>query len=167
MRRSPRRTEPDIFVDLDAIEDRLTRLERSSGVAGAEIGYDEITSNVTVSSVVEATGTLVLTASEYDFDGGLVMVEFFSPQVQPAAGDIVCISLFEGATQIGRFGVVDDGVGGSQGAAPFKASYRGTPSAGPHTYKVTAHRNSADGVITAQAGGTGTYFPAYLRFTKV
>lgn len=132
---------------------------------GSEIGYDQITSPVTVSSATEATGTTVITCAAHAFDGNPVMVEFFAPYVQPASGDFVQISLFEGATQIGRIAQTDSGAAGTDFPSPGRLRF--TPTAGSHTYTVTARRSGADGTIGAGPGGTGEYVPAFIRFTKV
>ncbi len=134
---------------------------------GQEIGYDQITATVTVTSTTEATGTTVITCAAHYFDGSPVMVEFFMPIMDPpTANNDYIISLFEGATQIGRlwhyFNTGQSYSGGCMGR------FRFTPAAGYHTYTVTAYKTgAATPSVGAGAGGTGAHVPAFVRFTKV
>lgn len=140
----------------------------ASALPGYEIGYDQITSPVAVTSGTEATGTTILTATAHTFDGAPVMVEFFSPATY-ADSTTLTISLFEGATQIARLGrVQQDPTDGPDFSRAFVGRLRFTPSAGAHTYKVTGHRAGAEDCgVAAGAGGAATDPPAFLRFTKV
>jgi hypothetical protein len=138
------------------------------GAGGGEIGYDQITAPVNIASSTEASGTLILTASAYTFDGNPVVAHLFAPYITSAtpANSQVIVSLFEGSTQIGRFALYATPAA-SNLAAPLSAFLRFTPSAGSHTYKVTAISNSLTGgpQFGAGAGGTGAFLPAFLRFT--
>lgn len=135
---------------------------------GTEIGYDQITGNVTVSSTTEASGTSVIAGSSHTFDGSPVIATFYCAGVDVAgsSGAEVVVNLFESSTQIGRLGLFQSaGAGGLITGATL--TYRFTPSAGAHTYSVTAYEFGGAGVILAGSGGAGGYLPTYLRFTKV
>jgi hypothetical protein len=143
---------------------------------GFEIGYDQITAPVSVVSTTEATGTTIITCAAHVFDGGAVICEFFAPAIElPSAistNDIVVVSLFEGSTQIGRFTVclLGDLTTGQGCRMPGTGKFRFTPTAGSHTYTVTAFCNSTTGSPSVDAGaasGAGTLMPAFCRFTKV
>jgi hypothetical protein len=138
---------------------------------GFEIGYDQITASVTVASTTEATGTTIISAAAHTFDGALVLAHFFAPlgQVNTIVGGTMTVSLFEGATQIARFGaVVQPAGGGANIDNPFTGFIRFTPTAASHTYTVTAFNGGGGtGIIGAGVGGTGAYTAAFLRFTKV
>jgi hypothetical protein len=135
---------------------------------GTEIGYDQIVSPVTVSSAAEATGTTVITCGAHTFDGSPVLVEFFAPQIQIAAAvDFVIVSLFEGATQIGRLADPRNNTAGVTQQVAVTGKLRFTPTAGSHTYTVTAFRNASNGTIAAGPAGASQEVPAYIRFTKV
>jgi hypothetical protein len=138
---------------------------------GQEIGYDQITASVTVASSTEASGTTIISCAEHAFDGGPVLVQFCAPFIQPpatAGGDFVVVCLFEGATQITRLNAVQNPTSPSQMAAPTTSTYRFTPSAGRHTYTVTAFWSGhSGGSVGCGVGGTGAYSPAFIRFTKV
>lgn len=134
---------------------------------GYEFGYDQITANVTVSSTTESSGTSVIAASAHVFDGTPVMAQFSAPIIVTAnvAGATVTITLWEGATEIGRLGQIE--ASGAVIDAPFSGWLRFTPTVGSHTYTVFAHQSGGNGTIFAGAGGVTTYVPAFLRFTKV
>ena len=140
---------------------------------GYEWSYTQRTTDVTVVSTTESSGTAVLSPAAFTPDGGVVMCEFFSPSVTvPIANDsYLTISLFEGSTEIGSLALVQNGaVAVSQGiSVPVCAKYRFTPSNAAHTYTVTAFvsNTAVASYVAAGAGGTATYVPAYVRFTKV
>ncbi len=128
---------------------------------GYEIGYDQITGNVTVSATTEASGTTVISCAAHTFDGSPVLAEFYCNAL--SVGDFVIVSLFESTTQIGRFTQSATGVS----AFAAHGAIRFTPSAASHTYTVTAYRGSSNGTVNAGAGGTAVYSPTFVRFTKV
>lgn len=138
---------------------------------GYEWSYAQITSPVNVTSTTEATGTTILSPAAFTPDGGPVMVEFFCPYVvvpTAAAGNSTIVSLFEGSTQISRLAAAFD-QSTSGAIVSLTGRYRFTPTNASHTYTVTAHVTNTTGTpgIGAGAGGTGTYPPAFVRFTKV
>ncbi len=136
---------------------------------GYEIGYDQITSPVSITATAEASGNTVISCAAHTFDGAPVMAEFFSPAIDAGAGAgaFVVVCLFESTTEIGRLAVVQGPAAGNGTTAPGIGKLRFTPSAGSHTYTVKAFRITANGSIEAGAGGTATDVPAYMRFTKV
>ena len=139
---------------------------------GFEIGYDQITSPVNVVSTTEATGTTIITCAAHTFDGSAVICEFFTPSVhQPTAavGNVVVISLFESSTQVSRLGESFTFETAASSSNSLVGKFRFTPTAGSHTYTVTAFASSTTGTPLIQAGALGTAAlpPAYVRFTKV
>ncbi len=139
---------------------------------GYEIGYTEITSNASVTDTSESTATALISPGALTFDGGPVLLEFFAPVViadSTTNTDILIITIFEGATQIGRLAEVRTTVVGTpRTSVPVRCTYRFTPSAASHTYKLCAFATSATGgTIIAGAGGTAGFVPAFVRFTKV
>jgi hypothetical protein len=138
---------------------------------GFEVGYDQITSIVNISSTTEATGTAVISCASHTFDGAAVMAEFFTPRaILPQAGsnNIMTVSLFESATEIGIIALALD-PSLTAFHMPLSGRLRFTPTAGAHTYTVTAFVNNTTGTpqIVAGAGGTAAFVPAFCRFTKV
>lgn len=138
---------------------------------GWDFGYDEIVAPVSIASSTEATGTTIIAGSAHVFDGSPVMAEFFSPYVVTGSGTspAVGISLFESTTETGIFVYVQPIATGNVSLYhPVIGKLRFTPSAGSHTYKVTAYAFPTSGAqVAAGAGGTTGTLPAYLRFTKV
>jgi hypothetical protein len=138
------------------------------GGGGGEIGYDQITSFVAVTSTTEASPTTVITCSAYTFDGAPVICQMFSPFFQNPSTGIITITLWEGASQITRLGIVSTG-----SAVQFDIgttyTYRFTPSAGSHTYLVRGFVASTSGTpgVGAGTGAGADYPPAFARFTKV
>ncbi len=139
---------------------------------GFEIGYAEITANVNITDTAENTATQLIPGGPYTFDGGAVVAEFFTGELitdTNAAGDVVIVTLFEGATQIGRLAVFKTMVVAQNMVGPVYTRYRFTPTSGAHRYKLCAFATSTTGTpkIAAGSGGVGAFVPAYLRFTKV
>jgi hypothetical protein len=150
----------------------------SSSSAGAwayppdyEINYTARTTNLTIASTTEATGTTVLSPGAITFDGTPVWVEFFAASVQvstASVGSAVGISLFEGATQITRLVWLNTfATSGNTDELAF-GRYRFTPTAAAHTYTVTVFAQSTTGTptIIAGSGGTNGFPPCYVRFVK-
>ncbi len=137
---------------------------------GHEWEYAQITSTAAITDTAEATATAIIPVPAFTPDGNPVMVEFGSPLVTVTTSGVgqptTTVTLFEGATEIGRLATLE--LSGGQGV-PVQRSYRFTPTAASHTYKLCAYVNSTTGApaITAGAGGTSAYVPAYVRFTKV
>lgn len=138
---------------------------------GHEIGYNQITSPVGITGLSSASPTSVIAGSAYTFDGSPVIADFYSPEVTSpslAAGDITVIGLFEGSTLLAEMGFMRCPSAGNAGGATVKGSFRFTPSAGSHTYSVSAWVTNVTGSPSILAGnGTAGAAPAYLRFTKV
>ena len=134
---------------------------------GYEYAYAQITSGVTVTSTTEASGTTVISPPAFTPDGTPVLVEFFAPIVQCASvvNAQVTILLFEGATQITRLGGFEN-TAGQPNNTPACLRYRFTPTGASHTYTITAIQSGGSGTVIAGAGGTATYSPAFVRFTK-
>lgn len=138
---------------------------------GYEINYTQITASVNIVSTTESTGTTVFSPGAITFDGGPVLLTFFSPNVGSVSvtGDNFIISLFESTTQIARLAQFSPGTTTAQMEQALSAFYRFTPTAGSHTYTITAFVTATTGTPNVGAGtpGTGAYTPAFIRFTKV
>ncbi len=140
--------------------------------AGAEIAYFELTSNVSVTSLTEATGTTVMSLGPIMFDGSPVICEFSSILVTPnTTASFIGVGLFEGTTQITRLAQANVGSssGNNQISLNVVGKYRFTPSAGVHSYTITGFVSSTTGtpLVGGGSGGTAGNSPTFLRFTKV
>ena len=141
-----------------------------STLAGFEIGYDQITSGVSIVSTAEATPTTVITCAAHTFDGAAVMLEFFAPSAvtpQVAGADLV-INLWEGASNLGRLVELQTDSATNTQLVGVVGRFRFTPTAASHTYLIQAWVTSTTGSpnIGAGAGGVGVFVPAFARFTK-
>lgn len=136
--------------------------------SGSEVGYDQVTGTVTVTSSTEATGTSVIPCAAHTFDGAAVMAEFFCPEGTAAsAGGAMGVCLFEGTTEVGR--LTGSGLGdvNPNNHIPILGRLRFTPTAGSHTYTVTAFVAGGNGALICGAGGVAANPPMFIRFVKV
>jgi hypothetical protein len=137
---------------------------------GQEIGYDQITANVTVTGLLISSFTTVIAGTSRTFDGSPIVAEFFAPLVttpSAAAGNFIAVGLSEGGTV---FAVLAEVItpAAANTKVPVLARLRFTPSAGAHTYSLVSWAANTTGTPNVIAGtGTGGGFsPAYLRFTR-
>jgi parallel beta-helix repeat protein len=133
---------------------------------GYEFTAQSITATVTVSATASATGTEIFNALSITADGGEVMLEFVAAHVSVTGGDFVIIDLYESTTAIGRIAVLQNSGSGVM-IVPVFARHRFTPSAGAHTYKITAWRGSGNGSVVAGTGSSTTPVPVRARIVKV
>lgn len=144
----------------------------SASGAGTEIGYTEITVTANVTDTAENTATALISPGALTFDGAAVLVTFFCGSVllpTAAAGNLLIVTLFEGATQITRLLSIKALTTATQNQEVACAQYRFTPTAASHTYKICAFVSSVTGTPALQAGSGGTNGnpPCFVRFTKV
>ena len=132
-----------------------------------ELGYSQITSAVSV------TGTDIAVISDLTVvcDGSPVAIEFYSPRLDLAGttlGDGCEIYLWVDGVKTGR---IAERYHPNAATGPYTTAYgvrRLTPSAGSHTFKITATRQGATSPsISAGAGTTTTQSPAFLRVSKI
>lgn len=138
---------------------------------GFEINYTQITSPANITDTAESTATALISPGAITFDGTAVICEFFGVVFMDTAavGDLIVITLFEGATQITRLAAARADQTTNQDLHTIYAAYRFTPTAASHTYKLCAFTASTTGTpkINAGAAGTNGYPPAFVRFVKV
>ncbi|MBI4034362.1 DUF2190 family protein, partial [Candidatus Saccharibacteria bacterium] len=131
----------------------------AAGAGAGEIGYQEFTSNVTVTATTEGTANTVVTAPAYTFDGTTpYLIEFFA---QTTYNNVEFV-LYDGSSSIGLFRGANPGYAGD---GPKSLSRRITPSAGSHTYSIRAFTSSGSHTVYAGAGGVGNTVPGYIRIT--
>lgn len=133
-----------------------------------ELGYSQITSNVSVPVTAATSPTTVISDMTVVCDGGPVLVEFFAPIARPgtAAGNIIYINLYQDGAELDRgFAYVETPVAGSSWH-PVHLARRVTPTAGSHTFSIRAYAIGNAGQINAGSGGTG-FSPAFLRVSKI
>ena len=135
-----------------------------------ELGYSQITSAVTVTaSSTDASPVTVIPALTVVCDGSPVLVEFFAPfWANNAAGGYLNIGITQDGTLKNRWAT---NYAGANTAAGQTLQLRTTPTAGVHTFAVTANVNGNPAAGSINAGtygaGSGTSPPAFLRVSKI
>ena len=136
---------------------------------GQEIASATLTTPTNITDTSEATATAIISSGSVTFDGSPVWAEVYIDAVNTPSvvSSFVVVSLFEGATQITRLATIATPAAVSM-QVPVFAKYKFTPSAGAHTYKMTAFASTTTGTpqIIAGGGGTATAAPAVLRFVR-
>lgn len=127
------------------------------------IGYDQITAAVNVTTNV-APGTTVITCASHTFDGSAVMVHFYCPHFVANTGATFAVYLTESGTQLFNIGQRDSANGGTSHPASLWAQF--TPSAGAHSYLITATSSSGTSIVDAGTGSAGATVPTFVRFLK-
>jgi hypothetical protein len=127
-----------------------------------ELGYSQITNTVTVSSTLEGvSGTSIIPALTVVCDGSPILVEFVAPRVITGSNTYVATGLIVDGVLQGRMTLTASTNAGVL-ESPAYGSFRLTPSAGPHTFAVTAFRGSSNGAVH-----NDTNSRTYLRISKI
>jgi len=136
------------------------------GGSGTELDYVQITAGVNVTATSDATANTIITGNAVTYSGTQrIKIEFWSQDVTVPSGNAVTVVLYDGATDLGRFGTSANHTGTSNDQVFYSASFF-TPSAGAHTFTIRAWIFAAGtGVIGAGAGGAGVNLPAWYRIT--
>jgi hypothetical protein len=129
-------------------------------VAGATLAYGEITSPVTVTATTSATADTVVSSGAVTYDGTAVYVDFYAARIQKGTTNISLV-LYDGATELGYLGTYSNANDGSP--SPIRKL---TPSAGSHTYQVKAFVDAGSGTVSAGAGTSGVFMPAFCRVVR-
>jgi len=144
-----------------------------AGIVGVadELAYAEFTSSVAVSSTAEGTPNDVVVAPSITVDGATkIVIEFccFGALGPTTAANCVMFNLWDSGTNLGRWTRSIDSTG-VVNITPIFAQRELTPSAGAHTFKVSAWINSVGtGQVVAGAGGAvGLYTPGFIRIRRV
>lgn len=132
-----------------------------------ELGYAEVTTNLSITSTAESGPDDVVSLPARTYSGSeIVLLEFFCADAAlgaNAAGNGLLVNLWDmdGPTNLGRISVIE-----FPSAAPFEVAMYGsvrlTPAAGQHSYRVRAWRRNAACTLVG-AGGV----PIYLRSSRV
>lgn len=132
-------------------------------VPGATLAYVQFTAPVSITATSEGGAQTVASAGTIVFDGSLVDIEFYCPEVTHSVpGTNVYLVLFDVGTPLGtaaKFGPPTNG-------DAVHGSRRFAPPAGAHTYKWNALTDVGTATFSAGAGGPTTLFPGYIKITK-
>lgn len=137
---------------------------------GFEIAYDQIVSPVNVASTSSGSPTAIIAGTSHVYENVPYLFEFFSYQVvdSTAADGFVFVFLVQDASSLSIIAAVDSTTVTTQIKIALRGATRFTPTAGAHTFGISAYAGSTSGTpsIGAGAGGSGAVAPAYLRVTK-
>jgi hypothetical protein len=135
-----------------------------------EVGYSQVTSDVTVTATSEATATAVVALGAITYEAVPHMIEFSAPDARPntgAAGQNITFALFDSTTAVvGVWGRIATPAA-SGNLLPVRLGYRFTPTAASHTYNVKCWVSVTSGLVQAGAGGSATHGPAWLRIVRI
>lgn len=137
---------------------------------GAELAYNQITANVTLSSNSAASANLTIEGTSRTYDGSPVMIEFSAAVVAcaNAAGAAAILNLWDGSTDLGVISEVWNGNGTLAFGVTVNGKRRLTPTVGTHNYRIMGWSNIGSSVLYAGPGGAGGgQLPAFIRVTRV
>jgi hypothetical protein len=138
----------------------------AGGTGGDELDYAEFTAPVSITATTAGAANTVVTGNAIAYSGD-ILIEFFAPSAAcgTSTGAQVIFILVDGGTDIGIIAQIRTPAAGSSHIAPIYGSRKLTGLAATKTYGVEAYRVTADGTVTAGAGGAGNYVPGYIRIT--
>lgn len=147
----------------------------SGGGGGGELAYAEVTSDTNVTSTTAASPDTIITAGAVSLDGSTtVIVECFTAGLFSPGGAVSRFTAVEvtaakdgGAASV--LGIVADMFNdlSNRVLGPALGTIRLTPAAGSWVYRFCAYVNGGTGVVSAGAGGSGNFVPAYIRVVQV
>jgi hypothetical protein len=145
----------------------LQYLTEQAPYISGELGYAQITTNVNLTVVAEASAVTIVTAPAITVDGATaILIEFFTMQMQAAAGASNLINLWEGANNLGYIGQLSNPATAAL-VTSMRLMRRFTPTAGSHTYTIKGYALAGAGLIGAGAGGAaGVISPSFVRITR-
>jgi hypothetical protein len=137
---------------------------------GYELDYTQITVSAGFSSTTAAAADTIVALPARVYNGTtIVLLEFYTPSLQTGAGagTISILNLWDDTTDLGRIVQIRNTVAAQSLDMPVYVARRLTPSAASHTYIIKGWRVTANGTVTAGAGGVDVTLPAFLRATVV
>lgn len=137
-----------------------------AGTGGEELDYAEFTAPVSVTGTNVAGAQTIVTGNAVAYSGD-ILIEFFAPSAEVGAsvGAQLIFFLTDGGTDIGIIAQHRTGSAGSSFINEVHGRRKITGLAATKTYGVKAYRVTANGTVTAGAGGAGAYMPGYIRIT--
>lgn len=134
-----------------------------------ELGYSQITSNVSVSSASVGSPTTVISPITIVTDGSPLLVEFYAPFVAIGAtsNSYTLLNISVDGSVSGRLMSYTNATGGSI-AGPVYVQRRLTLSAGSHTIGIVGWYSVSAGTVGAgDASAADATVPAFLRVSKI
>jgi hypothetical protein len=156
----------EAVLNSGATSKKITGANLKASMPGYEFGYAQVTGNTTISATTEGAANDIVTLGAITYPALPIVVEFFFPRVTNGTGGSTFFVLLNDATVLGLVGLNSaSGVAGV--GIPVFGKRRFTPTAGSHTIKVAAYRNTANSTVEAGTGATTTFFPGFIRATLV
>lgn len=148
-------------------DDGGTTWQGAQASPASKLDYVEQASDLTVTATSAGTAQAFLDGNSVTYDGATeVKIEMWSPNVQPTnstSGTVVIFELFDGSTDLGRFGQV--GAVNNNDTFPYKAERYLTPPAGAHAYHIKCWKSGANTPTVSGSAG-GVFLPAFMRITR-
>jgi hypothetical protein len=132
-----------------------------------EVGYAEITANVSSSATTVGTAVQVVSLGALTYQNAPHIIEFSCPRLNASASNTTLVILRDGTTVIGT--LADPAATTVQ--SPCYISRRITPSAASHTYNIALWNVAGTSTVLANSGGAAgdatTLFPAWMRASRI
>jgi hypothetical protein len=138
----------------------------SGSPGGDELDYAEFTAPVSITGTNVAGAQTIVTGNSVAYSGD-ILIEFYAPsaEVGQSVGAQIIFFLTDGGTDIGIIAQHRTGSTGSSFINEVHGRRKITGLAATKTYGVKAYRVTANGTVTAGAGGAAAYMPGYIRIT--
>jgi hypothetical protein len=149
-------------------------LQEPARWSGQEITYAERTTDLVVTATTAAGANTVVTAPAVEYDGKVILIEFFTSRADPPDADSAFLvfnlwdqALAAAAADIGRIWLLTTTVA-AIGGSGVHAARRLTPTKGAHIYSVRCWRSTGvpDGTVYGGIGGTDEEVSAFIRITR-
>lgn len=144
-------------------------IETPARWSGQEITYAEITADVTINQSTDALAVTVVNAPVIEYDGKLVLIEFFCEEAKPpdVDGGALTVTLWDDTTDLGRLWTVRTAAV-MNGGTGVHAARRLQPTRGYHAFKIKAFNAAGvgNGTIVAGPGTAGDELPAFVRISR-
>lgn len=167
-----------VHVDLDLDGNKITGLAdgvaaddaatvgQVGGGGSTELSYVEVTSSLTVTATSDATAQTFVSSAAIAYDGSTrILIEIWCPYMDITGNQAIVLNLYDGSTDLGRIANLETVNGSGLTSETVSGKRFLTPSAATHTFHIKAWKTAGTGTVGAQAGGTATYMPAWLRIT--
>lgn len=137
-----------------------------------ELAYNTYASNVTVSATAWASANEVIHSGTLTYEAVPHIIEFECSRVSvPGASgaNTLQLQVADASTRLGIASLIlnSAGAGGVEMQVPVRISFRVTPTAGSHEYRIIAIRGNANCTVFGGAGGADTENPMQITVRRL